>query len=524
VADKKTARDPLVQKVEATVRRHNLLPRGKTLAIAVSGGPDSVVLLAALAEIAPRWGCRLAVLHVNHGLRGRESGEDAHFVRRLAARYEFAYHAAKLDLGKTLKSRQIVSEGLLREKRYEAIERLAHEGGAAVVALGHHRDDLAETILMHLLRGSGPAGLGGFRPKSHRGDVIYIRPLYDCTRTEVLEFCERRGLRWREDRTNRDKRWLRNRIRHELLPMLEKTYNPRLRDLLADNARWFQEDETFFEARAREVLGLTRRKGRPPKSLSLAIVRAAAPPVLARLFRIWIMTATGLSLPPTAKQIEDLIALIQRPTSRGEVRCAGGVTFFVQSDVLTWKPTMPNKSLAQSEEDHLPCYRPGQTHMPLFRAAPAGEQLPPAGMHKIVSADRRTILQIGVRRYNRHRQPRLFERAFRHACSETHATALEQCFDADQIEGPLVLRNRRSGDRFHPLGAAGSRRLKEFLIDAKVPAGLRSRLLLLCDDEKILWAVGLRTADPVRLTDSTENILRVHIRVHNRPRKDQEAT
>lgn len=528
MAGKKIARNSFVEKVEATVRRYALLPRGKTVAVAVSGGPDSVALLEALAALAPQWRCKIAVLHVNHGLRGRESGEDARFVRRLAARYGIAFHGTKLDLGKTSKSSQAVSEEWLREKRYEAIERLARDAGASVVALGHHRDDLAETVLMRFLRGSGPSGLGGFRPRTRRGDLTLVRPLYDCTRDDILKFCKRRGLRWRQDRTNRDTRWLRNRIRHELLPMLEKAYNPRLRDLLADNARWFQEDEAFFEAKARRVLGLSQRKGRSPRSLALATLRTVEPPVLARLFRIWVMAVSGMSLPPTGRQIEELVALVGRPTSRGEVRCAGGVTFFVQSGNLTWRFTASSESPAQGENDDLvACDRIGKTQPPLFRLPAEGVTLlsdlgarhaAPATLlrtekQQIVSADKRSTFHIEIRRYNRRRQPRSFEKMFRRARSKIQATDLEQYFDADRIEGELVLRNRRPGDRFHPLGTAGSKKLKEFLIDEKAPAPLRPRLILLCDRNRVLWVVGHRICDPVCLTDNTESILCIRIRV-----------
>jgi len=512
MGSKSTYRDRFLEKVEATVRRYGLLPRGKTVAVAVSGGPDSVALLAVLADLAPRWRCSLTVLHVNHGLRGRESGQDARFVRRLAAPYGTVFRTTKLRLGKAVRDRPMVSEELLREKRYEALGRMAREADASVIALGHHRDDLAETVLMRLLRGSGPAGLGGFRPKTRLTNMTVVRPLYDCTRAEILDFCERRNLRWREDRTNRDLRWLRNRIRHELLPLLEKTYNPRLRDLLADNARWFQEDEEYFEAKARDWLGLSRRKSRSPKSLPLATLRTVEPPVLARLFRVWVMAVTGRTFPAIGRQIEELLELVRRQPPRGEVRCTGNVVFFAQGDVLTWRRMAArDRSVAQSEATRLSANRTGQTPSPVCILPHAGETLPLVGRREIVSLGEQTILRVDLRRYNRHRQPRSFEKALRRARVATQATDFEQCFDADRIEGALVLRNRRIGDRFRPLGADGSKSLKDFLIDAKVAVPLRKRLVLLCDDKRVLWVAGLRTADHARLTESTQNILRVRL-------------
>jgi len=513
-----TARDPFVEKIAATIRRHDLLPRGKTVGVAVSGGPDSVALLAALAELAPRWGCRLAVLHVNHALRGRESGADQRFVRRLAARYGLRFRVG--NLGRLRAYRKILKMGgateeFLRTTRYAMFDLLAGETGASVVALGHHRDDLAETVLMHLLRGSGPAGLGGFRATSQLGHVTFVRPLYDCTRAEILEFCKRRGLSWREDRTNRDPRWLRNRIRHEILPMLEKEFNPRLRELLADNARWFRQDEDYFEARAREALGPWPRGKRAPESVALKALRALDLPVLARLFRIWVMAATGQSSPPPARQIEDLVELVRRGDSRRHVRCRAGVTFYVErSKVICWRPPIPGQPFFRPEKGEETAAAKDQP--PLLRLAGERELLR-EGKCKIPAAPTRQsaepsrVIELKLRRWNRRRQPKLFEQTWMHAFCGTKAADLTQYFDADQIEGALILRNRRSGDRFHPLGAPGSRKLKEFLIDFKAPARLRDRLLLLCDGRKVLWVVGLRTAHAPRLTDKTKNILSVRI-------------
>lgn len=510
---KVSARDSFVVKIEATVRRHGLLPRGKTVGVAVSGGADSAALLAALAELAPERRCRLVVFHVNHGLRGRESGGDQRLVQQTAKRYGLPFRVVRLRdsaaFRKVIRHAGGASEEFLRAARYVALDLLSDEAGASLVALGHHRDDLAETVLMHLLRGSGPAGLGGFQAKSHLGRVTYVRPLYDCTRAEILEFCRRRGLRWREDRSNRDKRWLRNRIRHELLPMLEREYNPRLRELLADNAQWFREDEAYFENKAREALEVARNK-RPPKSLSLETLRRMEAPTLARLFRLWVMAATGQPYPPSARQIEDLIELANRPTGRGHVRCAAGVTFYVEGERLVcWKPAVPGQSFFRLEEHEETI---AHHKYPALCGLPAARELPREGRCEILGADQRTALQIEVRRWNRRRRPRLFEKARGRALYGTKSADLEQYFDADRIEGALVVRNRRPGDRFHPLGAPGSKKLKEFLIDFKVPEALRDRLPLLCDAKKVLWAPGLRTAHSARLTERTENILRVRIR------------
>jgi tRNA(Ile)-lysidine synthetase-like protein len=176
--------------------------------------------------------------------------------------------------------------------------------------------------------------------------------------------------------------------------------------------------------------------------------------------------------------------------------------------LVCWKPAVPGQSFFRLEEHEETI---AHQKYPALCRLPAARELPPEGRCEILGADRRTALQIEVRRWNRHRRPKLFEKARGRALYATKSADLEQYFDADRIEGALVVRNRRPGDRFHPLGAPGSKKLKEFLIDFKVPEAVRDRLLLLCDAKKVLWVVGLRTAHSARLTESTESILSVSL-------------
>ncbi|MCX8035952.1 MAG: tRNA lysidine(34) synthetase TilS [Candidatus Sumerlaeia bacterium] len=515
----KHERIPFIVKVEATIRRYGLMTRGQAVGVAVSGGADSVALLAALAEIAPRWQWRLTVLHVNHTLRGRESGGDQRFVRQLAGRLGLPCRIR--HLGRDAMYRAIIRrfgprESFLREQRYRAFEALAKAEGIATVALAHHRDDQAETVLMHLLRGSGPAGMGGFLPRQTIGGVTYVRPLYECAHAEICDFLRRRGLKWREDRSNSDPRWLRNRIRHELLPLLEREYNPNLRTLLADNARWFQEDEAYFTRRALDVLQMKSAAARPPQAVALKTLRGLEPPVLARLFRLWVAAVADCDHPPSGRQIEELIGLVRRPSPRACVRCAEGVEFFVDGDFVRWWSPALGATVIRERKSGA-----GETDDiagPPQCALKEPVELPPEGKCDIAAGDlssgprKLSHLTVAIRRIKRQRQPALFRRAMEQALRATNAENLIQYFDADRIAEPLVLRNRRPGDRMHPLGAPGSRKLKEFLIDEKVPIGQRDRLLLLCDRRQILWVVGLRTSHEARLTRRTKNILCVRLR------------
>ena len=213
------------ERVLKTISRYNMLAPGARVLAAVSGGADSVALLHVLIEIAPRLGATLAgVAHLNHKQRGAASDDDERFVARLAAEHGLTFHCAEAG------ALEGNLEQAMRDARRDFFTRLIREGAADRVALAHTRDDQAETVLFRVLRGSGLSGLAGIHPVT--GDGL-IRPLLDVTRAEIEEFLHSRGVEWREDATNRDPRFARNRIRHELLPQLARDWNPKIVDALA---------------------------------------------------------------------------------------------------------------------------------------------------------------------------------------------------------------------------------------------------------------------------------------------------
>ncbi len=232
-----------MDKVLTAISRYNMLASGGRVAAAVSGGPDSVCLLHVLLEFAPRLGFTVAaVAHFNHQLRGEASEEDERFVAALAERHGVAFlceRAVAAEAGGNL-------EQSARRARQAFFSRLIRDGVADRVATGHTSDDQAETVLFRLLRGSGLAGLAGILPVTREG---LIRPMLDVTRAEVEQFMRGRGIVWREDASNQDARFARNRIRHSLLPQFAREWNPRvsvtlahLADLAREEEQWWQEE------------------------------------------------------------------------------------------------------------------------------------------------------------------------------------------------------------------------------------------------------------------------------------------
>jgi len=221
---------------QATLLEHHMLRKGDGVVAAISGGPDSTALLCLLLDIRHEWRLQVHGVHFNHGLRGAESDEDEAFVRRQCRRLDVPFTSVRAEdppAGGNI-------EQWARENRYRFLERVRADLGLEKIALGHTRDDLAETFLMRLIRGSGLTGLACLRPVRDGG---LIRPMIGLTRADVLSYLEERGESFREDSSNRDTVRVRNRVRHELLPLMERKYNPRIMERLAITASLVRDDE-----------------------------------------------------------------------------------------------------------------------------------------------------------------------------------------------------------------------------------------------------------------------------------------
>lgn len=232
----------MLERVRKTITRYNMLPRGSRVAVAVSGGPDSVCLLHVLRELAPAFDVSLSVAHLNHQLRGDESDEDERFVAELAAHLGLPFHRTSADVA-AVKDNLEQAGRRARRAFFAGLE-------ADRVALGHTRDDQAETVLFRMLRGSGLRGLAGIYPVTSEdsGEPSYIRPLIDVTRAEVVEFLRGRGICWREDSSNFDSRFARNRIRGSLLPQIARDWNPRIGESLGQLATLAHDEERWWRS------------------------------------------------------------------------------------------------------------------------------------------------------------------------------------------------------------------------------------------------------------------------------------
>jgi tRNA(Ile)-lysidine synthase len=455
------------------VERYALLPLGSKIVVACSGGPDSLALVDLLDGFRQDRGLILHIAHFDHGLRGEESRGDAEFVRLFCAARGLPFFCGNGDVQQEVRRGGGSIEEVARRLRYEYLRRVAGEVGAELIATGHHRDDQAETILLNLVRGSGGRGLGAMRPR--QGDVV--RPLLCLTRIEIETYCQERQLNPRIDNSNTDVEFRRNRVRHELTPLLRQRFNPGLTDALCRTAEILSDEQDFLQGYVEE-------------RLSEMAVRCE------NGFRL---KASAFSHLHVAVQRVLVLKLLEK--LRGETR---GITFshveqirdlFVQ-DRGSQRMDLPGEWQARK------CYQD------LFLEHPQPPSVPKAA-HCLAGIEQRLSLtcpgetflpEFGVSircaRYSGERPP----------FKDLGVT--KAVFECADLQMPLFVRKRHPGDIFQSLGAAGARKLKKVLIDLKIPVEMRDRVPLVCDDAGILWVVGFRRAERGRMSaDTTDYIV-----------------
>ncbi|MGE5508104.1 MAG: tRNA lysidine(34) synthetase TilS [Chitinophagales bacterium] len=476
----------LLPRVRGMIERHGMVSPGETVVAAVSGGPDSVALAHLLWRLAAGGSFRLQLAHLNHRFRPGEAEAEAAFVAGLAERWALPCTVETVDVPAVWREEGGSPEEVARRVRYAFLDRVAQATGAGRIALGHQADDQAETVVMSLLRGAGAHGLAGIRPVR---EGRYIRPLLEVRRAEILAYLDEQGLAYRLDSSNASPVYWRNRVRLELMPLLER-FSPNLTDVLGRTAAVLRAEDEYLEATAAawvEAQAREQKAAGAGANAGLAVPSeglAALPEALSRrvVRQVWRRLTGG---PPTAElgfeRVEAVLGLAREGRTGARIQLPGGVEVRRGYGVLVWQEGEAKVPAARGAAAELGV--PGETFFP-----PAGlrlrAQLEPAG----APPDLAGLAEEGRR-----------------------VGAMAATLDAGRVEAPLTVRFRRPGDRFWPLGAPGETKLKDFLIAAKVPAGQRERLPLVADrgGERIVWVVGQRPAQPVAVTAATRLLLRL---------------
>jgi len=483
----------LVCRVKDTIRTYDMIRPGAVVVAGVSGGPDSVAMMHILWRLQEKLGFRLEVAHFHHGIRGDDADADLAFVESLCASWGIPFHVGRASD----RARGASLEALLRVARHRFLRAVAKKACASAVALAHTSDDQAETVLMRLGRGTGLQGLGGMAPVAElvgdrpwpgapgdwngtngpwpNGDhVRVIRPLLYVSRREILSYLEDQGLQWREDLSNRDERFIRNRVRHRVLPFLEKELNPRIRELLGNLAEQARVENAWLETQTDQ----TWQKLGGLHTVQVSNGREA----------IILPVATMLSVP----------LAIRRRLWRHAGRQLGVVFEFAAvsrlEELLRGQPGMrvslPGAVLAERAKTEIHLWRPGTA----VEALPEVSLVVPG----VTAAPEWDVLFHVEERPWTGGDPRQLVRVY---------PGPLLVLDADRVPGPVSIRPRKPGDRFRPLGAPGVKKLKDFFIAEGVPASERNRVPVAVSSGAILGVVGFRPDDAYKVTEKTRRIM-----------------
>lgn len=450
-------------KLLEAIQKYDLISRSDKIIVGVSGGPDSMALLSLLLEIKDEMKLKIHVAHLNHMNRGDLSFQDMEYVKEFCRANRIPCDVVVKDIVETAKLQGRSFEEVGREARYELFEVLVKRLGFNKIAVAHNQNDQAETMLFRLIRGSGIDGLKSMSPK--RGRII--RPLMDISRSEIEEYCEYRNLNPRHDETNDELIHDRNIIRNVLIPMIEKDLNPNVISTLSNSAKILAFDSDYLLVHSRKILAKLFKTELPIDLMTGEEMTAPLTEfnmlhysVKSRIVRTLAECINGNIKDLTSKMVNETIRVLNE-SKHGNETSLGNARFKMQYDKLI---------VSRSDESNL-TYDVAQDYEIEVEVIDKSE------FEEGFKPDRTTII-----------------------------------IDFEKVKGDLHIRKRKDGDRFKPFGMVGTKKLKNYMIDEKVPVRERERIPLLCDGEDIVWVYGYRLSEDYKVTGSTKKIAKIKLK------------
>ncbi len=461
-------------KVKAYNKIHNLFQRGDRIVVGVSGGKDSVCLLHVLNEWKMEYELSLFVVHINHGIRGKAADEDAAFVEALANKYGLPCHVENIDVKDLARVKRISEEEAGRMARYDTMEMIRVQNGYDKIAIAHHQDDVAETVLFNLFRGTGPKGLSGIPPKR---DYI-IRPILFAQSEEIMDYIQENHLEYREDDTNHDTIYTRNKLRLDVFPYLEREINAKAKLHVAEAAQTIYMQNAYIEKQARREY--------------LRVVKAETCEYyyhiedfqkIESVIQVEVVRLILMNLVQNAKDIERSHFLMVLSLSDKEVGKKVDLPQRIVAERTYDSVRIYEKSVRVAEETEpycLECQIPGK-HIVMM-----GEERYRICLEKVSLRDSRSLLEQG----------KIPEKDY------------TKWFDYDKIKNDVLLRNPLEGD-YISLNEEGKRKkLSRYFIDEKIPAGVRGEQLILADGSHVIWVLASgRISEEYKVTEKTRTLL-----------------
>lgn len=452
-------------KFVAFCRENRLIQPNDKIIVGFSGGADSTALLFALAELRSKINLKLLVAHVNYHLRGDDSEQDEEFAKKICFQKNIpiVVKNAKLTSSSNLENRA-------RELRFEYFNTLMRQYKFDKIALGHNREDQAETMIYRFFRGSGITGLKGILPKSNN----LIHPLINFSRNEICEYLQSMQQNWREDKSNQETTFTRNKIRNELLPWLKENLNPRIVPKLSTSASLFAEtEEILHDIAVRRFSKIRNSQSDETVDLSVYNLKKVKPVIRFYLYReVYKNLNNGSMKDFYQNHFEEIEALLYTDGSK-MYHLPHGISVFKLYESLLFSTIDPFERKDEEKSREVPNIR-----------------------SRISFGDYRIVMK---------------KLKILPSKRKMHEDENRAYIDYDKVSFPITLRYRQPGDRFQPLGMEHFKRLKDFFIDEKVPKFERDNILIFTDAEKIIWVSGLRIDNRVAIGEATKNILMLRI-------------
>jgi tRNA(Ile)-lysidine synthase len=457
----------LLHKVMEFIKENSMFDKGDKVIVAVSGGPDSICLLHVLNELKDELGVTLVGAHVNHCLRGAEADKDEEYAKQTCESLNIDFYSKKVDIHRISAEKNISCEMAGREVRYEFFKELTIKLNANKIALAHNANDQAETILMRIMRGTGIEGMVGIKPVR---DKIYVRPILHLSRSEIEKYCEGNNISARIDKSNLENIYARNKVRLELIPYIEENFNKDIIKTLNRLSDIVKKDNDYLEG-----ISIKEYKKHCEICDKRVIINKEAflehEAIVSRIVRNALVDMNGNLNNFEKIHISSIISL---------QKCETGKTIM-----------LPQNIVAEN------CY--GNIHICInIKAAEAndnqyslnineGNFIP--SLNKVVKIDVKAKMQL----------------------KKAEVNDYIKYFDYDKINVPIILRYRKDGDRFMPLGMKGNKKLKDLFMDLKIPKGKRNEIPLICFGDDIGWVVGYRVSEKFKVSKDTKNILQIRI-------------
>jgi tRNA(Ile)-lysidine synthase len=435
----------MLEKIKKTIKTHNLINEGDGVVVALSGGPDSVALAHALCQLRKDMKIRICAVHLNHMFRGKDSDEDAIYVKDFCQKLNMPLFSFETNIEELAKDLKMSFEEAGRYERYRLFDKIKEEQGFEKIAIAQNQNDQCETVLMRMFRGTGLSGLTGTK---YIRDDTYIRPLLDVCRFDIEAYCEEFKLGPRTDKTNLEDVYTRNKIRLRVIPYISDNFNPRFMDTFLNMVKLLSVDSDFIEKEAEKRIEELVKSDGGKLSIGVNDLNNNHEAIKTRIIRSMFLKTKGSLEGFTNKHIEEILGLLKSTDGSKKVEILG-VTFIRRYDGLV---------VTNIEEKEKSLY----------------------------------LLEYDV--YNVSEYDNI-----KRDCNSV-------LIDFEKVNGNLRYKFREDGDVFYPFGMKGKKKLKSFFIDNKVPKDERDFVPLICDDENIIWIYGYRISEKYKITEETKRV------------------